>query len=147
MTDFSDRFEIIYQIFSAGAEGKGYRVSKLAMAKYLGITQGKMQSWESGQVPKPDDLELLHNKFGLSYEWLLTGKGKPRVPEIKIEQTDKMRMAQLEKENSVLKMRLEQAESELREERSLNRQLAAKLLVEGNSNEKSADTAKAVGQE
>lgn len=77
MSDFSQRFEFIYKLFSGDAETKGHRASKLALAKYLGISQGRMQSWESGQVPKPDDLELLHDTFGLSYEWLVTGKGEP----------------------------------------------------------------------
>ena len=45
------------------------------MARFLGVSQGKTQHWEKGQWPKADDIELLAEKLGFEYRWLVTGKG------------------------------------------------------------------------
>lgn len=147
MADFSQRFEFIYKFFSKDAVARGYRASKLALAKYLTISQGKLQKWESGQVPQPDDLKLLHDTFGLSYAWLITGDGEPLDRQTNTEQVEAWRLEEIEKENYSLKARLEQTEAELREERSLNRQLTARLLVEGTTDKATAAAiAKAAGK-
>lgn len=148
MADFSQRFEYIYKFFSSDAAARGHRASKLALAKYLSISQGKLQKWESGQVPQPDDLKLLHDTFGLSYAWLITGDGEPLEEQAKPEQVEAWRLEEIEKENYSLKIRLEETEAELREERSLNRKLTARLLVEGTTDKAAITaTAKAAGQE
>lgn len=149
MADFAQQFETIYKIFLERSAKDGNRPSKSALAKFLGVSNGKLQKWESGQVPLPDDLEMLHHTFGLSYAWLITGEGEPIEAVRHPERTEVWRMEELEKENYALKARLEETEAELREERSLNRQLTTRLLIEGDSNEKSvgATAAKAAGQE
>lgn len=145
MQDFSQRFEIIYNKFCEGAEAKGHRASKLALSKFLGISQGKMQKWESGQVPQPDDLQMLHHIFGFSYAWLITGEGDPYRSEAGESPT---KIEALEKEIYALKGQLADAQAELREERSLNRQLTTRLLVEGAADkDATVTTGKAVGQE
>ena len=148
MLTFSQRFEIIYQYFSKDAVARGHRASKLALAKYLAISQGKLQKWELGQVPQPEDLKLIHDTFGFSYAWLVTGEGDPFDAPPEVSPIDGEKLAELEKENYALKARLEQAESELREERSLNRKLTTRLLVEGATDQGDATAiAKAAGQE
>lgn len=144
MADFSQRFEKIYRIFLERAAKDGLRTSKAALAKYLGASSGKLQKWEAGSLPQQDDLQLLHRLFGLSYEWLITGEGEPFDAPPMTSQFDTDRVAELEKENYALKTRLEQTEWELREERSLNRQLTSRLLAEGSADK---DTARAVGHE
>lgn len=76
MENFSHRFEIIYQKFCEQAEKSGGKANKAAFGKYLNASMGKLQKWEQGQVPKPDDLKLLNSLFGFSYEWLVTGEGE-----------------------------------------------------------------------
>ena len=149
MTDFSQRFEFIYKFFSSDAVARGHRASKLALAKYLDISQGKLQKWEAGSLPQQDDLQLLHKLFNLSYAWLVTGEGEPFDASPIDNQVDTDKLAELEKENYALKARLEQAEWELREERSLNRQLTTRLLVEGTTDkgDATATAARAAGQE
>lgn len=147
MTSFSQRFEIIYKIYLDGAAARGQNASKRALAKFLGVTQGRMQCWEKGQMPTANDLKLLREKLGLSYLWLIEGIGEPveSTPPSPME-TDKL--ADLEKENFMLKNQLANAEAELREERTLNRKLTNRLLDNGMTDEKSVTiTAKAVGQE
>ena len=66
MSDFSKRFDIIYKNFVARASG-GEATSKLAFSRFLNISQGRMQSWEKGQVPRPDDLEIINEKLGVGW--------------------------------------------------------------------------------
>ena len=149
MADFTQQFETIYKIFLERSAKDGSRPSKSALAKFLGVSNGKLQKWELGQVPLPDDLEMLHRTFGLSYAWLITGAGEPLEAVRHPERTDTWRMEELEKENFALKARLEETEAELREERSLNRQLTTRLLVEGTTDKGGviATAARAAGQE
>lgn len=144
MADFSQRFEKIYKIFLERAAKEGHRTSKAALAKYLGASSGKLQKWEAGSLPQQDDLQLLHQLFGLSYAWLITGEGEPFDAPSEASRVESDRVAELEKENFTLKERLERTEWELREERSLNRQLTTRLLVEGSADK---DAARAVGHE
>lgn len=152
MADFSQRFEIIYKLFSDGVSSKGQSTSKRAMAKFMGIPQGRMQCWEKGQMPTANDLKLLREKFGLNYLWLIEGEGEPleAAPLEAAPSTRPItdRLMELEKENFALKKQLADAESELREERGLNRKLTARLLIE-DTTDKAAVTAtvKAAGQE
>ncbi len=147
MEDFRHRFEFIYKTFFQAASKKGEKASKLALAKFLGISQGRLQNWESGKTPQPEDLRKLHDLFGFSYAWLVTGEGEP-FDGLQTS-ADRWRMEELEKEVFALKTQVAQMEAELREERTLNRQLTTKLLIEGDSTEKSvgATAARAAGQE
>lgn len=76
MENFSHRFEIIYKKFCEQAAKSGGKANKAAFGKFLNASMGKLQKWEQGQVPKPDDLKLLNSLFGFSYKWLVTGEGK-----------------------------------------------------------------------
>lgn len=142
MADFSQQFELIYKIYSERAVKDGTRPSKAALAKFLAVSNGKLQKWECGQVPLPDDLEMLHQTFGLAYAWLITGKGEPFDAQIQQGQAESGRVAELEKENYALKAELAQTrntlaetQSELLEQSRHNRRLSARLFVEGASDQ------------
>lgn len=145
MADFTQRFEIIYRIFLERAAKEGLRPSKAALAKYLGASSGKLQKWESGSLPQQDDLQLLHKLFNLSYAWLVTGEGEPLDALLNPTQKEANRLAELEKENYALKIKLEQAEEDLREECNLNRRLTIKLLVESTTDKADATNTVARG--
>ena len=146
MEDFRQRFEFIYKTFFQAASQKGEKASKLALAKFLGISQGRLQNWESGKIPQPEDLRKLHDLFDFSYCWLVTGEGEPF--EIQRPPADPWCIEELEKEVFALKNQVSLMEAELREERSLNRQLTTRLLVEGTTDKGDATaTARAAGQE
>lgn len=115
MENFSQRFEIIYKLYCEMAVVAGLKPSKLGLAKFLGISQGRMQSWENGQIPRPADIILLHDKFRLDFKWLMTGKGEPLAKDKAGQRTGDF--AELEKENDLLK-------AELAEEKSFSRKLA-----------------------
>ena len=137
MENFSQRFEIIYQKFAADAKAAGRQSSKLAFARFMGISQGRMQKWEKGQIPRPTDLLAIHEQLGFSYRWLITGEG---------DQFDESSPAL--NSDAKLARKIEQLEAELAEERALNRKLTTRLLVEGGDETKgSDDVAKAAGQE
>lgn len=76
MPDFSARFAIIYKKFADWAAGNGFRPSKLAFSRFIGISQGGMQKWEMGQVPTAKDLKAIHDKLGFAYDWLIAGEGE-----------------------------------------------------------------------
>lgn len=75
MADFSARFAVIYKKFADWAAGNGFRPSKLAFSRFIGISQGGMQKWEMGQVPTGRDLKTIHDKLGFAYDWLIAGEG------------------------------------------------------------------------
>lgn len=137
MDDFTERFEIIYQIFAAEEKGAGRQSSKLAFSRFMGVTQGRMQAWEKGQIPSPKDLLTMHDKMGFALRWLITGEG---------EQFDESSPAL--NSDAKLAQKIEQLEAELAEERALNRKLTTRLLVEsGDETKGTGDVAKAAGQE
>lgn len=76
MESFSQRFEIIYGKFKELAESIGCKPSKLALSRFLGVSQGCMQKWEKGQVPAARDLKTIHDKLGFAYDWLISGQGE-----------------------------------------------------------------------
>lgn len=137
MKDFTHRFEIIYQKFASEAKNTGQQNSKLAFSRYMGVSQGRMQAWEKGQIPQPDDLTAIHDKLGFAYRWLITGEGElfdENSPALAIDVH--------------LAKKIERLEAELAEERALNRKLTTRLLVEnGDEGKNGADVAKAAGQE
>jgi transcriptional regulator with XRE-family HTH domain len=54
-------------------------ISQSSLARLLGVTRSACSQWESarGTAPHRKRLEQLANLFGVSYEWLVTGK-KPK---------------------------------------------------------------------
>ena len=118
MVDVSHRFDIIYKTFATRALAKNEPTSKLAFARFMGASQGRMQSWERGQLPRPDDLQRLHETLGFSYHWLMTGEGDPFG-------------APTDTTTAELLDRIAALEAELNEANRLNRKLAARLLVDG----------------
>jgi len=132
MADFTQQFDIIYKKFANNAVEAGQPNSKLAFARFLGVSQGKMQAWEKGQIPKAEDLKMLHDKMGLSYHWLITGEGEPFE-----EESISM------KEYHHLKARVAELETKLHEAERVNGQLTARLFVEGVGDQGAAtDTGK-----
>lgn len=99
MSNFSSRFEIIYKNFYDWGVSNGFKPSKLAFSRYIGISQGAMQKWEKGQLPSASHIKIIHDKLGFSYDWLITGQG---------EMFDKSqeRLKELEAENIQLKQQL-----------------------------------------
>lgn len=73
--DFSQLYNIIYDIFLNSPHKTEFGESKLGLARFLGVSQGKTQHWEKGQWPKADDIERLAEKLGFEYRWLVTGEG------------------------------------------------------------------------
>ena len=118
MPDFSQRFVIVYKKFMELAASKGEPTSKLALSRFLNVSQGCMQNWERGKIPQPDDLIAMHEKLGFSFDWLLTGKGEPS------EENRDVDIAGLQAEIEALRRELAQADR-------INRQLTARLLLDG----------------
>lgn len=120
MENFSSRFAIIYKKFYDWGIANGFKPSKLAFSRFVGVAQSTMQNWEKGQIPAPKDLKTLHDKLGFAYDWLICGEGEM------LDETA-ARLASQEAEISRLRTR---------------------LLVDGVTDEKSADsTARAAGHE
>ena len=118
MLDFSHQFDIIYKTFAARALANNEPTSKLAFARFMEASQGRIQSWERGQFPRPDDLQRLHEKLGFSYHWLMTGEGDPFG-------------SPANTETATLLDRIAALEAELHEANRLNRKLTARLLIDG----------------
>ena len=76
MENFSQRFEIIYKTFATWGAKNGFKPSKLAFSRFIGISQGCMQNWEKGQIPAGKDLKTIHDKLGFAYDWLIAGEGE-----------------------------------------------------------------------
>ena len=128
MGDFSQQFEIIYEKFSRWAKSDNRPSSKLAFSRYLDISQGRMQKWEAGQIPRPADLKIIHDKLGFSYSWLVTGEGEPDA------EASAPSHASAD-DVMTLKRRITELEAELKEERALNRRLTERLLETGTNGE------------
>ncbi len=76
MDNFSYRFEIIYQKYADWGKNNGFKPSKLAFSRFLGVFQATMQRWEKGKVPNPKELKIIHDKLGFAYDWLISGEGE-----------------------------------------------------------------------
>lgn len=76
MDDFSQRFGIIYEKFANWGVQNGFKPSKLAFSRFLGVSQGAIQNWEyKGSMPSAKDLKKIHDKLGFAYDWLIAGEG------------------------------------------------------------------------
>lgn len=77
MENWSQYYGIVYKRFCELFLSSGEKPSQLAFARFLGISQGKIRSWQAGQWPLAPDLALLADKLKLNPSWLLTGEGNP----------------------------------------------------------------------
>lgn len=75
MGKFSRRYEIIYDFFMKRALERQEPSGKIDMARLLGVTQGKAQKWEKGQIPIAVDCLSINKKLGFELEWLISGDG------------------------------------------------------------------------
>lgn len=78
LTDFREPFKIVYKIYLqsrlAGTHGNSFS----GFARCLGVSYGRVQTWREGKRwPGSEDIVLMHDRLGLSYQWLLTGTGEP----------------------------------------------------------------------
>lgn len=131
------KYEYVYDFFCSVADSKGYKSTVRGFCDFLGISAGKRQKWSQGQWPSAEDLEILHDKLGFSYRWLITGEGDPfeeggTLPEADIaKKKEEQYLADLEKNIAVLQQERDNLTVELREADRLNRQLVTRLLVDG----------------
>lgn len=74
-------FDKIFDFFMS-IEGEEFYQSKglQGFAEFLGIKRGKVYAWKEGRFPAAEDLAILHEKLGISCEWMLTQKGSMREP-------------------------------------------------------------------
>jgi len=45
----------------------------------IGVSQSAVQNYESGQIPKGDVLQRIHQNFKVNINWLLTDEGNPSI--------------------------------------------------------------------
>lgn len=124
--NFNQHFVFIYNIFSESEKKQRRRPSNASLARFLGHSgDGKVKAWKAGQWPSAEDIAALEKIFGLSLRWLVTGEGKPY--EMEHARPDEAVQATVR----ALQLELQEKERELAEERRLNRQLTARMLVDG----------------
>lgn len=88
----------MYEIFERLCAGKG--VSAYKVAKETGVTTGTLSSWKMGRyVPKEEKMRKLADYFGVSVEYLKTGKD----PEGYYENDETARIAQEIHDNTDLR--------------------------------------------
>ena len=76
--EFSKRIVFIYNYFKSHCADFGVsKPTKEAFITFLGISRGKLQSWERGSWPKDEDLQSISQKMRLSFAWLAFGTGEP----------------------------------------------------------------------
>lgn len=75
--DFSATYQKIYNFFCTVAVKHGCNPNAAGLRKCLDLSVGKSLAWSKGQWPSADDLLKLHEKFGFSPLWLLSGEGDP----------------------------------------------------------------------
>ena len=72
-----EQYEIIKNKISDRLAINRRNYSAVNAAALLGVSRGKVRSWEAGQRPSADDLEKMAQILGLRPAWLLLGKGDP----------------------------------------------------------------------
>lgn len=68
--------EIVYDFYCRQVRASGGKPTQTGFWEHLGATRGKFQKWSKGQWPSVEDLQAIHEKFGFSYSWLVTGEGE-----------------------------------------------------------------------
>ena len=77
-TEFSERIGFVYDYFKENYFTYGAaKPTKEAFITFLGISRGKLQSWERGYWPKDGDMRSVAQKMGVSFAWLMSGTGEP----------------------------------------------------------------------
>lgn len=75
----SESFDILQPMSTKGARIKQIRdkmqLTQQAFAGILGVSRGAVGNWERDQGIKEENIELISEKTGVSYEWLATGRG------------------------------------------------------------------------
>ncbi|MDL2306614.1 hypothetical protein LJC48_01105 [Desulfovibrio sp. OttesenSCG-928-C06] len=74
MSDFTQRFDIIYKKYLTCPESATFGSSKIGMSRFLGISQGRMQHWESGRIPNATDCLIIAEKLGFKLKWVISGE-------------------------------------------------------------------------
>ena len=122
-------FDFIYKEYLNQQEARSFGTSYAGFARFLGVSNGRVQTWrEGGKWPGTEDIALLHKKMGFAYHWLVTGEGDPYGQE---EGTPAISADDSDEGVQAMQARMQEMERELAEERRLNRQLTARLLVDG----------------
>ncbi|MDE7241465.1 hypothetical protein [Desulfovibrio sp.] len=117
-------FTFVYEEYLKRPDAQTYGASFSGFARFLGVSNGRVQSWrENGKWPGTEDIALLRKKMGFAYHWLVTGEGEPYEVEAP--------SAPLADVNERYETEIQNLREELAEERRLNRQLTAKLLIDG----------------
>jgi len=75
--NWTQRHKMVYDFFCTVADSKGVKATNEGFCRLLKISRGKLQKWTKGQWPSAEDLELIHDEFGFSYRWLITGEDDP----------------------------------------------------------------------
>ena len=76
--NFSEKFDTIYELYSAIAHESGTIPSNLSFSRFLGHEHdGRVRAWKKGQWPSAEDIWNIHQKIGLSLVWLVSGEGDP----------------------------------------------------------------------
>jgi transcriptional regulator with XRE-family HTH domain len=55
-------------------------ITGLDLAKRLGVTRGAVGNWELGKGIKRENLQLIADKYKISFDWLATGRGLMKEP-------------------------------------------------------------------
>lgn len=79
---WSYQFNIVYDYYCSVAASKTCKPTNRGFCDFLNVSTGKLQKWRHGQWPSAEDLEALHDKFGFSYRWLITGSGDPFADDV-----------------------------------------------------------------
>lgn len=121
-------FDFIYKEYLNQQEARSFGTSYAGFARFLGVSNGRVQTWrEGGKWPGTEDIALLHKKMGFAYHWLVTGRRRPLRPR----RHSRNKRGCQRSGRAGLQARMQEMERELAEERRLNRQLTARLLVDG----------------
>ena len=76
--NFPKRIEFVFNHFKENHFEYGVsKPTKEAFVTFLGISRGKLQSWERGYWPKDEDVQAVSQKMRLSFVWLAFGTGEP----------------------------------------------------------------------
>ena len=54
--------------------------SQVELGEAVGVTDSTVQNWESGSIPPGKKLLILGEKFGISSDWMLFGRGSMFMP-------------------------------------------------------------------
>jgi hypothetical protein len=75
--DWKEQFQVIYRRWTKKAIRDKSPISVTAFGRDFGLSHGRAQGWEKGQLPNADDLEKLARRLHISPDWLLLGIGEP----------------------------------------------------------------------